>query len=111
MLRITDAASTNRSLESISQTLRCSTATTAGHRAQRRPPSVVAMLDVLPREAVARSQAPTDPRGQERAIGGPGELRPTNAAAFHEQTLALLARKRDRQKVERMLSTFLMLSC
>jgi len=63
------------------------------------------MLDVLPREAVARSQAPTDPRGQERAIGGRGELRPTNAAAFHEQTLAL-ARKRDRQKVERILSTF-----
>eukprot|EP00964_Phaeocystis_antarctica_P112302 scaffold76490_cov30-Phaeocystis_antarctica.AAC.1 len=43
------------------------------------------MLDVLPREAVARSRAPTDPRGQERAIRGRGELRPTNAAAFHEQ--------------------------
>ena len=83
--------SRHEQVHGIEQTLRSSTAATAGRRSPAPPPAfVVATVDApLPREAVARSRAPTGPRAQETAIGGrvsergqAGRLRELAAAHF-----------------------------
>merc|ERR1719162_1219330 len=85
--------SRHEQVHGIEQTLRSSTAATAGRRSPAPPPAfVVATVDApLPREAVARSRAPTGPRAQETAIGGrasergqAGRLRGVAAAHFYK---------------------------
>jgi len=75
--------SRHEQVHGIEQTLRSSTAATAGRRSPAPPPAfVVATVDApLPREAVARSRAPTGPRAQETAIGGRASERGQAGAA------------------------------
>eukprot|EP00964_Phaeocystis_antarctica_P076289 scaffold47163_cov91-Phaeocystis_antarctica.AAC.2 len=75
--------SRHEQVHGIEQTLRSSTAATAGRRSPAPPPAfVVATVDApLPREAVARSRAPTGPRAQETAIGSRASERGQAGAA------------------------------
>ena len=84
--------SRHQQVHGIEQTLRSSTAATAGRRSPAPPPAfVVATADaLLPREAVARSRAPTGPRAQETAIGGRARrLRGVAAAQAAARTVPL----------------------
>ena len=98
--------SRHQQVHGIEQTLRSSTAATAGRRSPAPPPAfVVATADaLLPREAVARSRAPTGPRAQETAIGGRvRRLRGVAAAQAAARTVPL--------STIRDTLYFLMLSC
>ena len=98
--------SRHQQVHGIEQTLRSSTAATAGRRSPAPPPAfVVATGDaLLPREAVARSRAPTGPRAQETAIGGRARrLRGVAAAQAAARTVPL--------STIRDTLYFLMLSC